>query len=493
MLIGNETNIMCNKSECKKEITSLQLQLAGLHRLYREKGVPIVIIVAGPSASGKGRLVGDLLRELDPRSFTLHTVPSLPTDELRYPFLRRYWCCLPVNGTIGLFIDSWYRALLHRLKGFKSIGDQTDWCQRINIFERQLTSSGTSIFKFYLHISKKEQKKRYKKLAKNKHTSWRITTADKQMLREFDRYLENADRIIESTHRGNAPWTILPADSGQYALLAMLRTLVTELGKNTNEEAVPVVEKRQHVGVKQIGQGLRLENIDLSHALNRDDYEKSLGQFQARLKELHNIVYRKKIPVVIAYEGWDAAGKGGNIKRLAHSLDPRGCLVLPIGPPSGVEISHHYVWRFWKRVPRTGHIAIFDRTWYGRVLVEKVEGFSPPEDCERAYSEIMEMEREWTNSGIVLLKFWIHIDQHEQLKRFEERGNTLHKQWKITDEDWRNREKWDKYAQAVNIMLERTHSERAPWTIVESNCKLYARIKVLKTVVATLETSVKKV
>ncbi|MGH8014867.1 MAG: polyphosphate:AMP phosphotransferase [Candidatus Zixiibacteriota bacterium] len=490
MLIGKETNMAIDKSESKKEIKSLQLRLAGLQRHYREKGLPIVIIIAGPSASGKGSLVGELLQELDPRSYKLHTVPSPPTDDLRYPFFRRYWCRLPANGDIGLFIDNWYRDLFHSFKEFKSNTDQIDWCQRINTFERQLTSSGSRIFKFYLNISKKEQKKRLKKLASDKNTSWRITSEDKEMIKGFNRYLENADRIIESTHKPNAPWTILPADNGQAALQIMLNTLVAELEKNIVDGESSVEQKKQLVDATAKIESLRLENVDLSLSLSRDEYEKSLAQLQTRLQKLHNKVYRRKIPVVIAYEGWDAAGKGGNIKRLAHSLDPRGYEVLPIGAPAGDERTHHYLWRFWKRVPRTGHIAIFDRTWYGRVLVEKVEGFCTAAECERAYTEIWEMEREWSKSEIVLIKFWIHIDRQEQLRRFKERENSSHKQWKITEEDWRNREKWDKYSEAIDEMLLRTHSQWAPWTIVESNCKRFARIKVLKTVVDTLESRV---
>ncbi|HEX2896872.1 MAG TPA: polyphosphate:AMP phosphotransferase [candidate division Zixibacteria bacterium] len=490
MLIGSEIDHEIDKSESKKEIKSLHLRLAGLQRRSKDLGIPIIIFISGPSASGKGRMVSELLKELDPRGYKLRTVPSPPTDDIRYPFFRRYWYRLPANGTIGIFIDNWYRALLHRFKGFKSNREQSDWCARINTVERQLTVSGARIFKFYLNISKKEQKKRLKKLAADKNTSWRINTEDKQMLKEFNKFLENADRILEGTHSPIAPWTVLPADNGQLSLLILLKTLVTELEKeksgieHTADKITPPPNANNSTQVP------RLDNADLSLTIGRDEYEESLAQLQSRLQILHNKVYQKKIPVMIAYEGWDAAGKGGNIKRLAHSLDPRGYEVLPIGAPAGDEKSHHYLWRFWKRVPRTGHIAIFDRTWYGRVLVEKVEGFCTPEECERAYSEIMEMEREWTKSGIVLLKFWIHIDKDEQLRRFKERENSSHKQWKITDEDWRNREKWDQYCDAVDKMLLRTHSQWAPWTVVESNCKLYARIKVLKTVIKTLESHI---
>jgi len=487
MLIGFETYQTYDKSESKKEIKSLHQRLAGLQRSYRDKGTPIVILISGPSASGKGRIVGELLRELDPRGYKLHTVPSPPTDDVRYPFFRRYWYRLPGNGTIGIFIDNWYRALFHSFQGFKSKNEQLDWCERVNTFERQLISSGCRVFKFYLNISKKEQKKRLNKLASDKNTAWRITSEDKQMLKGFNRYLENADGILEATHKANAPWTVLPADSGSYSLLILLKTLVTELEKDAIDNNLAHVETKQKSDKSTAGQILNLKNADLTLSLSRDEYVESLTQLQSEIQKLHNKVYRKKIPVIIAYEGWDAAGKGGNIKRLAHSLDPRGYEVLPIGAPAGDEKQHHYLWRFWKRVPRTGHVAIFDRTWYGRVLVEKIEGFCTPAECERAYTEIKEMEREWTKSGAVLMKFWIHIDKDEQLRRFKERENSSHKQWKITDEDWRNREKWDKYCEAVDEMLLRTHTKWSPWTIVESNNKLYARIKVLRTVVDTLK------
>lgn len=489
MLAGREIVSEIDKSESKKEIKSLHLRLAGLQRQSKERGTPVIIIISGPSASGKGRMVSELLKELDPRGYKLHTAPSPPTDDIRYPFFRRYWYRLPANGTIGIFIDNWYRALFHRFKGFKSNQEQTDWCNRINTVERQLTDSGARIFKFYLNISKKEQKRRLKKLAEDKNTSWRITSEDKQMQKGFNKFLENADKILENTHTPNSPWTVLPADNGQLSLLILLRILISEFEKEKLEIEQTAAGSKLSINSNS-AKSPRLDQADLSLTISREEYENSLSKLQSRLQVLHNKVYRKKIPVIIAYEGWDAAGKGGNIKRLAHSLDPRGYEVLPIGAPSGEEKFHHYLWRFWKRVPRTGHIAIFDRTWYGRVLVEKVEGFCTPEECERAYSEILEMEHEWSKSGIVLLKFWIHIDKDEQLRRFKERENSSHKKWKITDEDWRNREKWGQYCEAVDQMLQRTHSSLAPWTVVESNCKLFARIKVLKTVVKTLESHV---
>ena len=225
--------------------------------------------------------------------------------------------------------------------------------------------------------------------------------------------------------------------------------------------------------------------------MSRKEYKQQLKHYQERLADLHNQIYRWKIPVVLAYEGWDAAGKGGNIKRIAGALDPRGYEVVPIASPKPYELARHYLWRFWEKVPKAGHIVIFDRTWYGRVMVERLEGFCTERDWQRAYTEINEFERQLTDWGAVLLKFWIQIDKDTQLQRFEERRDNPEKRWKLSDEDWRNREKWDEYEQAIDQMLQRTNTSYAPWHIVESNCKYYARIKTLRLLTEALEEAVR--
>ena len=402
-----------------------------------------------------------------------------------YPYFCRYWKWLPAQGSIGIFLDNWYRGLFRGEKGFKSAKDQTDMFRRVAAFERALTDSKHLIVKFYLYLSEKEQKDRLKKLAADSRTSWRVTKRDWQMLKRFDRYKKNAVRVIEKTGFETSPWTTIAADDWRQAALTMTRTLVDAMEKTVegNRPApspVPPDLNRRKPAVK-------LADVDLSLKLEREQYDKELDRLRRKLRSLHSSVYRKRVPVAVAYEGWDAAGKGGNIRRLASGLDPRGYRVIPIAAPTADEKAHHYLWRFWNQAPRRGHIAIFDRTWYGRVLVEKVEGFCSPEECERAYTEIVEMEREWAQSGVLLLKFWLHLSPEEQLRRFKERQETPHKQWKITDEDWRNREKWNDYAAAVDVMLERTSTKFAPWTVVESDSKLYARIKVLRTVLKHLE------
>jgi polyphosphate kinase 2 (PPK2 family) len=231
----------------------------------------------------------------------------------------------------------------------------------------------------------------------------------------------------------------------------------------------------------------KLAEIPLDKTLTEEEYRTELDRLQKRLGELHNELYHKKIPVIIAYEGWDAAGKGGNIKRIAAALDPRGYEVHPIASPEPAEKSRHYLWRFWNRLPKDGHIAIFDRTWYGRVMVERLEGFCSENDWQRAYNEINEFEKELTDWGAVVIKFWVQIDKRTQLKRFKERQATPEKQWKITDEDWRNREKWDLYEDAIDEMIQKTSTENAPWYILESVDKKYARIKALEITVEQLK------
>ena len=233
-----------------------------------------------------------------------------------------------------------------------------------------------------------------------------------------------------------------------------------------------------------------LKTVNLEKALTRKKYESELPALQVRLRELHWECFEKRVPAVFLFEGWDAAGKGGAIKRLTQIMDPRGYNVIPIAAPTGEERRYHYLWRFNRQLPKAGHFTVFDRTWYGRVLVERVEGYCPEESWKRAYREINEFEQQLTSFGMVLCKFWLHISKEEQLKRFTERGKDPYRSYKLTDDDWRNREKWPLYEAAVDELLERTSTKTAPWTVVEANDKLWARVKVLRTCVDALEVAV---
>jgi polyphosphate kinase 2 (PPK2 family) len=231
-----------------------------------------------------------------------------------------------------------------------------------------------------------------------------------------------------------------------------------------------------------------LEKVDLSKKISPEEYRKELIDYQMQLRALGYQLYVKKRSLLIIYEGWDASGKGGNIKRVTEKLDPRGYEVNSIAAPTGEDRTHHYFWRFWRRLkpPDEKQIIIFDRSWYGRVMVERVEGFCNEAAWKRAYREINEFERQLVDSGTIIVKFWIHISNDEQLRRFEERQKDPYKAWKLTNEDWRNRDKWKQYEQAVEEMLVKTSTLTAPWSIIEGNDKLYARVKTLRILVEVL-------
>ena len=412
------------------------------------------------------------------------------------PFLWRYWTKTPAKGRIAVFDRSWYRSVqVDRFDGLTPEDKLGDAYQDILSFEKQLCDDGTVIMKFFLYIDKDEQKKRFKKLEGSKETSWRVTDEDWNRNKYFGRYLKMNEEMLEKTDTDYAPWVIIEAVDKDYAALKIASTVMDRLEYEL-EHSRPEEEKTaqgQEAKIRERFKNGVLSGIDLSKSLTEEEYKTRLKKLQKRLAELHSELYRLRIPVVIGFEGWDAGGKGGAIKRLTSNLDPRGYRVNPTAAPNDIEKVHHYLWRFWNNVPKAGHIAVFDRTWYGRVMVERIEGFCSEAQWRRAYQEINEMESHMANAGAVVLKFWLHIDKDEQERRFRERQANPAKQWKITDEDWRNREKWDQYEEAVNEMLIRTSTTYAPWIVVEGNDKRYARVKVLQTVVDALEKKIKEV
>ncbi len=348
------------------------------------------------------------------------------------------------------------------------------------------------LIKLFLAIDQQEQKKRMKRLQKQKETAWRVEKGDLERNRRYEDYLSIAEELLRKTDSDDAPWTVIEATDERFAEVKIYRTVVAALEEAVrraekeilqNQELRPSETSRQTEDLH----GSILAQADLSKQLERKEYKKRLKKLQKKMERLHGELYRKRIPVVLCFEGWDAAGKGGAIKRLTECMDPRGYVVHPTAAPDETEKAHHYLWRFWRSMPKDGHIAIFDRTWYGRVLVERIEGFCTEAEWKRAYQEINDMEKNLADHGVVILKFWMQIDKEEQKRRFERRQEDPEKQWKITEEDWRNREKWDQYETAVNEMLLRTSTDDAPWIVVEGNDKYYARIKVLETVVNVLE------
>lgn len=485
-----------DKKTYRRVMDEAEEKLGLLQRECKDAGIPVILVFEGMGAAGKGVQINRLIQALDPRGFDVYACDRPTEDEQMRPFLWRYWTKTPAKGRIAVFDRSWYRSVqVDRFDGLTREDKLGDAYQDILSFEKQLCDDGTVIMKFFLYIDKDEQKKRFKKLEGSKETSWRVTEEDWNRNKDFDRYLKMNEEMLEKTDTDYAPWVIIEAVDKDYAALKIVSTVMDRLEYEL-EHRRPEDEKtaqRQESKTRERFKNGVLSGIDLSKSLTEEEYKTRLKKLQKRLAELHSELYRLRIPVVIGFEGWDAGGKGGAIKRLTSNLDPRGYRVNPTAAPNDIEKVHHYLWRFWNSVPKAGHIAIFDRTWYGRVMVERIEGFCSEAEWRRAYQEINEMESHMANAGAVVLKFWLHIDKDEQERRFRERQANPAKQWKITDEDWRNREKWDQYEEAVNEMLIRTSTTYAPWIVVEGNDKRYARVKVLQIVVDALEKKVKEV
>ena len=481
------------KEEYKKKMEVLEARLGELQRTCRAMGLPVMIVFEGYDAAGKGVQIGKLIRALDPRGFEVHVVKAETEEERLHPFLWRFWTKLPGKGRIAIYDGSWYRKVLQdRFEGRTKKGDIPKAFQSIRSFEEQLTEDGMVMIKIFLAIDKKEQKKRFRKLLESKETAWRVSRTDLKRNEKFEQYTGMNEEMLAQTDTDYAPWNIVEASDKRFAAAKIYATVIQALGDKIKEaeDKKAVQEKagspQAAESDKTLGESI-LAKADLSLCYTKEEYKEQLQKLQEKMERLHGELYRKRIPIVLGFEGWDAGGKGGAIRRLTEHMDPRGYVVHPTMAPNDIEKAHHYLWRFWERIPKAGHMAIFDRTWYGRVLVERIEGFAREREWSRAYSEINNMEEQFTNAGYIVLKFWLHIDKEEQERRFRERENTPEKQWKITDEDWRNREKWDLYEDAVNEMMKKTNTSYAPWHVLESNDKKYARIKALRIVIEEIE------
>nr|WP_027871332.1 polyphosphate:AMP phosphotransferase [[Eubacterium] cellulosolvens] len=474
---------MPDEEEIKAELKTAREKLAGYQMKIKDAKLPVMLIFEGWGAAGKGSMIGKVIRNIDPRFFKVKTMQAEPSaEEKRYPFLYRYLMEIPEAGKFTFFDTYWMNEVTSGV--LQGTVDEKLYKQRIdsiNTTERSLHDNGYLILKFFFQISRKEQKKRLSALHDEKDTKWRVNDHDKWENKHYDDCLEVYDRYLEDTNRSIAPWYIIDAKDKKWAELQVLQFLNQGIETALRNVALSVPILQNTFPLKQMP---KLSEISLADKkMTDEDYRGQLEELQRELRQLHNKLYRKKIPVIIAYEGWDAAGKGGNIKRITGALDPRGFVVEPIASPEPHEKARHFLWRFWTRLPKTGHISIFDRTWYGRVMVERLEGFCSENDWQRAYNEINEFEKELSDWGAVIIKFWVQIDKDTQLARFKDRESTPEKQWKITDEDWRNREKWDAYDVAVNEMIQKTSTEFAPWHILESVDKKYARIRALQIVV----------
>lgn len=478
-----------HEEEYEKTLSSLRERLGILQRDLRDMNIPTIIVIEGWNAAGITMAVHELVQALDPRGYTLHAIEK-PTDEERgRPFLWRFWLRTPPRGRIALFARSWYsRAISEEMQKHTWQKSLKDRAARINSFERMLSDDGTILIKFFLHISKEEQKLRLEERERNPLTAWLVTPSIWNVHRHYDDSLPLIDDFIERTGTECAPWTLVEATDRKYTILKIYATVVRTLEKRVTAEKDGKQKKAKIRELPRPRKGSIRRKSSPDAEYTREDCQQALSSLQIEMLELQYLLFKRKIPLVIAYEGWDAAGKGGNITRVARFMNPLGYYVVPVAAPTDHENQYHYLRRFIKHFPPGGDIAIFDRSWYGRVLVERVEKFCIETDWQRAYGEINEMEEDFvTSTGGGIIKFWLEISKEEQLKRFQQRADDPLKMYKITDDDWRNREKWDLYDEAVDEMLARTSTEIAPWTIIESDDKWFARVKALKTVIATAQ------
>jgi polyphosphate:AMP phosphotransferase len=499
MLQTLDLELSLDKETYEQKMEALMRKMRSLQQACHEKGLPMIVVLEGWAAAGKGTLVKKMVGYMDPRGFTVHPIWPPNSYEVQFPFMWRFWQKLPAKGQIAIFYHSWYTRVLedrlfHRVKD----SEVPLILRQINAFERAMVDDGCAIAKFWIHLGKKELKGRLKESAKDPLTAWRVRPEDWQQAENYKKYSAYAEDMIVHTSTGPAPWTLIEGNCERWARVKVLTTMVASLTEaldnlhlhtpalNTTAPKIPAQAKLDPTEPDFLGQ------VDLNSVLSQEEYKQQLRQQQKLLLELQLEIFRHDIPVLVLFEGWDAAGKGGAIKRLTDNLDPRSYKVNAFAAPTAEEKAHQYLWRFWQRLPDAGKIGIFDRSWYGRVLVERVEGFATETEWRRAYQEINEFEEQLTSAGYVLVKFWLHISQEEQLRRFEERGKDTFKQHKLTQEDWRNREQWPLYEVAVNQMVQRTSMPTAPWTIVAGNDKHFARVKILQTVTDAIQQHLKK-
>jgi polyphosphate:AMP phosphotransferase len=468
------------------DLPGLRAQLLQAHLDLRGQKFSVLLIVSGADGSGKGELVHRLNEWLDPRGVETHAFWAVSDEERERPLYWRFWRALPGRGRIGILFGSWdSEPIIARVFSQTGRGDFDAALDRIASFEQMLADDGALIVKLWLHLPKKVQKKRLKKL----EAEGRLAPDDWKHFKLYDRFAKFSERALRRTDTGVAPWQVIEATDRRFREFTAGTVLLTALRARLDQVVIAGAAKRAApppaAPRPEAGSSL-LDHVDLTPRLTEAEYERQLEKQQAALSKLAWAAHEKKRSMVLVFEGWDAAGKGSAIRRVTQALDPRLYNVVGIAAPTDEERAQHYLWRFWRRLPRAGYTTIFDRSWYGRVLVERVEGFARPEEWSRSYHEINEFEGELVEHGVVVNKFWLHISPSEQLRRFKERQTVVYKRYKITDEDWRNRKQWDDYKRAVDEMVARCGTDFAPWTIVAANDKRHARIQILKTIVNRL-------
>jgi polyphosphate:AMP phosphotransferase len=484
-----------DKETYKSEVTALrEALLDAQYDLAEAKKFPVIILIGGVDGAGKGETANLLNEWMDPRHIHTYAFGQPTDEEFERPHMWRYWRSLPPKGKIGIYFGSWYtEPIVKRAYGEIKNEGLTKALDEVVRFEKMLTDEGALVLKFWFHLSKAAQKKCFDKLESDPHTRWRVTDLDRKHLKMYDEFREISEHVLRETSTAAAPWIIVEGTDGNYRNLTVGKQVHEAIRRRIdhpdalpkNASAPPLISPVDNMNI--------LKLLDLSKKIDKKQYAEQLEDLQGRLNKLTRDPRFSKMSVLCVFEGSDAAGKGGSIRRITQAIDARVFSITPIAAPTEEERAQPYLWRFWRHIPRHGRISIFDRSWYGRVLVERVEGFCTEYDWMRAYSEINDFEEQISRKNDVVVKFWLQISKEEQLRRFEERKQIAFKRFKITDEDWRNREKWDAYEVAVCDMIDRTSTDYALWTIVEANDKNYARIKILKTLCDRIEAALKQI
>lgn len=482
-----ESDPILSDSEAKRLIPVLRTQLLrAQYKFLERKDRALLIVVSGIDGAGKGDTINLLNDWMDARH--IHTMAfTRPTEAERvYPNQYRFWRALPAKGEIGIVFGSGYAPLMTAAMKKHPDSDQLEYLtQAAKRYEADLVANGVQVIKLWFHLSRHAQRARMQELLQNPSTAWKVAVEDREVYKRFKRLRQAAQRVIEATDSPHAPWTIIPAADENTRMVRTGQAVLEALHKQRvrvpalhDPASLPALTKQPNP----------LAKLDFSAELSRDDYDTALLHWQNRLANVvRSKSFLQKHALMIVFEGNDAAGKGGAIRRITQAIDARQYDIMPVAAPKPFELDRPYLWRFWRHVPRIGRISIFDRSWYGRVLVERVEKLIPPSVWRRAYSEINGFEHQLSHDGVIVVKFWLAITPDEQLKRFKEREAHPYKQYKLTPEDWRNRRKWKAYETASVEMLARTNTEEAGWHLVAANDKRHARIEVLKHLVKRLE------
>lgn len=484
-----------SKTVYRREEARLREALLNAQFDLKEQGrFPVLILIAGVEGAGKGETVNLLNEWMDPRH--IHTSAfSDPSDEERErPANWRYWRALPPKGEIGIFFGAWHTMpIVRRVMGEIDEGEFSQSIGDIKRLENMLCDEGVLLLKFWFHLSKRQQKKRLKQLEQDPATRWRVGDVEWDYFRRYDKFVGVCEPFLRETSTGDAPWIVVPGADSHYCNLTVARHLLAAMRQRLDERPARRSPKRSPSLIAPVDNVNVIGRLDLLQPMSRALYKKELEKWQGRLNLASRDPRFKNISMVAVFEGNDSAGKGGALRRVTGALDARTYDTISIAAPTEEELAQPYLWRFWRRLPRRGRFVFFDRSWYGRVLVERIEGFCSEADWMRAYSEINDFEEALVRHGTIVIKFWLAISKDEQLRRFRDRKHVAFKRFKITPEDWRNRKKWDLYENAVCDMVDRTSTVAAPWTLVEANNKLHARVKVLRTICEALEAALARV